>query len=144
MTVRQRLFDLLDKSTDGPLTIVNGPAGMGKTALVSTWIDAAPGLVSWLSLEAGDERPEVFWTYVVACLTLDDAESKAGHRPDPPESLDSDCVAKLCEYLTARAQPSVLVLDNTELIGPGEVADGLDFLIRHAGPHLRVLSLGRG
>lgn len=144
LTARRRLFDLLDKSIDGPLTIVNGPAGMGKTALVSTWIEAAPGHVSWLSLEAGDERPEVFWTYVVACLTLGDAESTAGRRPEPPESLDGDCVARLCEVLTARAEPSVLVLDNIELIGPGEVADGLDFLIRHAGPQLRVLALGRG
>jgi LuxR family maltose regulon positive regulatory protein len=146
LVVRQRLFDLLDAGTDGPLTVLSGPPGAGRTALVSSWIDAgaAPGRVTWLGLEAGDDRPEVFWTYVLAGLARDDAELAAVRRSVPPGSVDGAFLARLCECLAARPDPSVLVLDDVEVLGQGQVVEGIDFLIRHAGPRLRLVTIGRG
>jgi LuxR family transcriptional regulator, maltose regulon positive regulatory protein len=60
------------------LTLVAAPAGFGKTTLVSSWLallesEAAAGLHSWgsncwLSLDARDNDPGRFLTYVVAAI----------------------------------------------------------------------------
>ena len=64
---RPRLFDRLDAGTRGPLTLITGPAGAGKTQLLSSWLAArAPdGPVAWLSLEPADGHPGRFWDEVL-------------------------------------------------------------------------------
>lgn len=51
---RPRLLDLLDTGVRGPLTVVSGPAGAGKTTLVADWArahaDAGAGSVVWVSV----------------------------------------------------------------------------------------------
>src|SRR4051812_6519966 len=48
---RQRLYSNLDAGTAGPLTLIVGPAGTGKTVLLSSWLDQASpdqvGRVRW-------------------------------------------------------------------------------------------------
>src|SRR5262249_34162569 len=63
---RPRLTEWLSQGVEGPLTLVNGPAGAGKTLLVADWIAAGGplGPVAWLSVEPEDNGPGVFWTYV--------------------------------------------------------------------------------
>ena len=47
MVSRPRLLDALDAGMRGPLTLLDAPAGAGKSALLSSWIAAgrAPGPV---------------------------------------------------------------------------------------------------
>jgi ATP/maltotriose-dependent transcriptional regulator MalT len=51
-----------------PLTVVAGPPGAGKTMALALWTAAGPGTVAWVRLDGHDNRPEVFWSYVVAAL----------------------------------------------------------------------------
>lgn len=51
-----------------PLTFLNAPAGSGKTMALSLWAAAEPGTVAWVTVDQFDNRPGVFWTYVVAAL----------------------------------------------------------------------------
>src|SRR5271167_3259156 len=51
-----------------PLTVLTAPAGAGKTMALALWAAAQPGTVAWVSLDGYDNRPEVFWAYVVAAL----------------------------------------------------------------------------
>src|SRR5260370_12244976 len=74
---RPRLADLLQKSLKYPLTLIWAPAGFGKTMLLSAWGQALPAstaLVAWVSLDEGDNEPQLFWTYVLSAL--------AQHRPE--------------------------------------------------------------
>lgn len=146
LTVRQRLFRRLSEGSQGPVTMINAPAGSGKTALVSSWVEdgLAPGKVAWLSLDAADVRPEVFWPYVVESLTRSGVTLPTVGSTDGPGSADDRLLAQLCESLSAQVEPVVIVLDNVHLLGSGTVTDGVDFLVRHAGPHLRLISIGRG
>ena len=53
--------------------LVSAPAGFGKTTLLTEWLAAAPPdgrprSAAWLSLDAGDNDPAHFWTYVIAGL----------------------------------------------------------------------------
>jgi LuxR family transcriptional regulator, maltose regulon positive regulatory protein len=50
------------------LTIVTGPLGAGKTTALALWAVTEPGIVAWVCLDEFDNRPEVFWAYVVMAL----------------------------------------------------------------------------
>ena len=66
---RPRITKLIAQGTRWcPLTVVTGPAGAGKTMALALWAAAQPGTVAWVSLDGYDNRPEVFWSYVVAAL----------------------------------------------------------------------------
>src|SRR4051794_7856298 len=46
-------------------TLLNAPAGYGKTTLLAWWQQADPRRpFAWLSLDEGDADPRRFWTYV--------------------------------------------------------------------------------
>ena len=51
-----------------PLTVLTGPAGAGKTMAVALWAAAEPGPVAWVTVDEYDNRPGLFWSYVVAAL----------------------------------------------------------------------------
>src|SRR4051794_7981184 len=66
--LRRRLTDLLTQEVArSPLTLLSGPAGSGKTVLASSWRQGqGPGRpVAWLTLDAYDDDPATFWSYVV-------------------------------------------------------------------------------
>jgi LuxR family maltose regulon positive regulatory protein len=54
------------------LTLVSAPAGFGKTTLLAQWIAESGLPAAWLSLEAEDNDPTRFLSYLIAALqTLD-------------------------------------------------------------------------
>jgi ATP/maltotriose-dependent transcriptional regulator MalT len=62
---RARLFDALDRLESSELTVVSGPAGSGKTVLVSSWLADRDDLATaWATLDARDDDPVRLWTYV--------------------------------------------------------------------------------
>ena len=62
------------------LTLVSAPAGFGKTTLVADWF-ADDHTTAWLSLDARDNDPEQFWTYVLAALATVTSDLSAGPAP---------------------------------------------------------------
>ena len=51
--------------------MISAPAGFGKTTLLTDWLAVSAAQqrsVAWLSLDEGDRRPGMFWTYVIAAL----------------------------------------------------------------------------
>ena len=68
MVPRPRLQDRIDEGTAGPLTVVTGPPGAGKTMAVASWAAARPSPVAWITLDHYDSNPKVFWATVVAAL----------------------------------------------------------------------------
>src|SRR5689334_3334752 len=66
---RPRITKLIAEGTRWcPLTVVTGPPGAGKTMALALWAAAEPGTVAWVGLDEFDNRPGVFWSYVVAAL----------------------------------------------------------------------------
>ena len=66
---RPQVTGLIAQGIGGcPLTVVTGPPGAGKTMALALWAAAEPGPVAWVSLDEYDNRPGVFWSYVVAAL----------------------------------------------------------------------------
>ena len=79
---QDRLFALLRRGMDAPLTLVAAPPGWGKSTLVGGWLrrDAIPA--GWVSLDSGDDDPKRFWRYVVLA-TRPGHGYRDGHAPAP-------------------------------------------------------------
>ena len=55
---------LLDAGSRRPVTWVEGPAGAGKTSLVSSYLDARGLPCLWYRLDAGDADVATFFYYL--------------------------------------------------------------------------------
>ncbi|WP_127355214.1 LuxR C-terminal-related transcriptional regulator [Actinacidiphila soli] len=142
---RQRLLDRLTDGTNGPLTLITGPAGAGKTTLVSSWTQwaTAPGPVVWVNLDC-DDTPGVFWAYIVEALQRG-LLGLTGDivLPVCAGSVDHSLLVRLCSALERLPEPVVLVLDGLDKVPGREVASGLGFVLDHAGPRLRLVLTSR-
>ena len=67
---RPRLRVALSAKTRGPVTVVTGGPGWGKTLLVAAWAASADASrsICWLTLDADDDEPRAFWSYLLAAL----------------------------------------------------------------------------
>ncbi|HET7245802.1 MAG TPA: LuxR C-terminal-related transcriptional regulator [Streptosporangiaceae bacterium] len=146
MVPRPRITELIDRGLRRcPLTVVTGPPGAGKTMALAMWAAARSGPVAWLSLDEYDNRrPGVFWAYLAAALrragvALPRALPSAG-RGRTAEHL---FLLRLAEALSAHEPPVLLVLDDFHVMTQPKVLEGLDFLLRNAGPGLRLVICSR-
>src|SRR4051812_10733821 len=69
LVARPRLVQQIEQGLKRRLTLISASAGYGKTTLLSEWRVTHPeGSVAWLSLDAGDNDPARFLSYLVAAL----------------------------------------------------------------------------
>ncbi|MEU9247164.1 LuxR C-terminal-related transcriptional regulator [Streptomyces sp. NPDC048385] len=142
---RPRLTDHLDQALDTPLTLVNGAAGAGKTLLVADWAAGLGPPVAWLTGEAGDRQPGVFWAYALRALHSAGVPLPAGAGPGPGPAgrVDHRLLVCLAAELSGRDRPVVLVLDEFHRLTTRENAEQLEFVLHHAGDGLRLVLVSR-
>ncbi|MEU6485328.1 LuxR C-terminal-related transcriptional regulator [Streptomyces sp. NPDC046887] len=141
---RRRLVRHLDQASRTPLTLLNGPAGAGKTLLAADWADGRREQVAWLTVEAGDRRPGMFWAYVREALRAGGAPAPdTAGLPADPGRADRRLLVALAAALHQHDRPVVLVLDEYDRMGASEVAEQLEFVLRHAGRGLRLVLVTR-
>ena len=69
LVTRSVLHDRLTAGAGQRLTVVVGPAGAGKSVLLSSWAATRPpGITSWLSCDEADADPVRFWTGFIEAL----------------------------------------------------------------------------
>ena len=117
LVVRHRLRERLGGGNEAALTLVSAPAGFGKTTVLTEWLTDAPAdgrSVAWLSLDARDNDPALFWAYLVAALQTVAPELGAGTLAllqSPSPSAES-ALAMLLNDLAGASGEIVLVLDD--------------------------------
>jgi LuxR family maltose regulon positive regulatory protein len=128
------------------LVLVSAPAGFGKTTLASEWARASGLTTAWLSLDEADNDPVRFWHYAVAALqtvepALGQAMAAALDTPAPPpiESL----LALLVNDLIQAPRELLWILDDYYLVENQAIHAGMQFLIDHLPPHVRLALLTR-
>ena len=140
---RPRLFDLLNAGTQQLLTLVSAPAGAGKTTLLASWSSSRqpPGPVAWLSLDVGDNEAARLWAYTVAALCQSGAvpRDSALRGLAPLPGSEERFLPLLIGGLAQLPTPVVLVLDDLQDITDATLLEGLEFLVRHAPPQLRLV-----
>ncbi len=137
LVARPRLLDQLDRGLGGRLVLLSAPAGYGKTTLLSEWLSRTTGPITgcrkaWLSLDAADNDPVRFWTYVAAATEaaipgIDADARQLLHAPQTPP-LES-IVTLLINHLAQAAGRLLLVLDDFHLIQSSAIQDSLTYLL---------------
>jgi len=140
---RRRVSGLLDEAIRHRVTLVCGPAGAGKTVACASWATSGhpAGPVAWVTLDADDHR-DWFWAYVSAALRRVPAVPEQAIEA-LADTLPERFPLRLVEVAQAFSQPLVLVLDGVHEISDPGLLTGLDVLIKHAPPGLRLVMLAR-
>lgn len=151
------------------VALLCAPAGFGKTSLLADWASqaitasrflagatdesshrSAPlGTVTWLSLDASDDDPIRFWTYVLAALNAVRPEigealqsALAATRPPPLDVVLTMLINTLATD-PSDAMPLALVLDDYHLISAPAIHGQLEFLVERLPPSCRVVLASR-
>src|SRR5690242_17083726 len=142
---RPHLDKLIAEGTRGPLTLLAGPPGAGKTMALAAWAAAScdPGALAWLTVDGHDNRPRMFWSYVVAALRRAGvAVPRISFGPGRVE-VDHAFLANLASALAAHDPRVVLVIDDLHLLAEPAVVDGLAYVLRNASPGLHLVVASR-
>jgi len=142
---RPRLTALLTESLKHPLTLVSAPAGFGKTMLLSSWAQSRPAsnaVVAWVSLDAEDNDPQLFWTYVLSALSIQQPERftwlfKYLQSPQAPPL--KYILMALNNLLADSTEHVVLILDDYHVIIKQEVHATLSYLVEHLSTKLHII-----
>jgi LuxR family transcriptional regulator, maltose regulon positive regulatory protein len=145
---RSRLTDKLLSGVKHPqsVTLISGPAGFGKTTLLSdfvAWVQREPLVrAAWLSLDEEDNDPNRFWTYLItACQTvLTGVGETALELLRAPQPLPEDTIPTLLiNDLAGQDHPLVLVLDDFHTIQNAPVNASMVFLLDHLPRNLHLI-----
>jgi LuxR family transcriptional regulator, maltose regulon positive regulatory protein len=142
MVPRERIQTLIATGASGPLTVVTGPPGAGKTLALACWAAASRSRpIGWVTLDRFDNEPEIFWSYVIEALR----RAGVALSPELPASATSQpdkFLHQLASVIAVQEPAVVLVLDDIQVLSEPASLDGLAYLLRNAstGLHLVVAS----
>ncbi|HWI55426.1 MAG TPA: LuxR C-terminal-related transcriptional regulator [Desulfobacteria bacterium] len=137
------------------LTLVSAPAGYGKTTLITEWLKTLDRGYAWLSMDAGDNNPQRFFTYLVAALQtiVKELGEEVGNLLRSPQLPAPETIATLLiNQVVDKGESIAMVLDDYHLITNEYLNRTLEFIIENspdifhiviATRHDPVLPLGR-
>ena len=152
VVIRSRLIERLNEGMHDKLTLISAPAGFGKTALVSEWAagQMSDKKVAWLSLDAGDNDPVLFLTYLISALQtlafrkVEGISATIGTEAlvslqSPQPSSNELILTALLNDITTVPDNFTLVLDDYHVIDSKPVDNILTFLLEHLPPQMHLV-----
>lgn len=131
---RPHLIERLNEGLESgrQVTLISAPAGFGKTTCIAEWVDGLSCPVTWLSLDAADDDPGRFFTYLVAALQKVDetlgreigSVLRAGQLP-PGEVIHTTLSNDILEW----DERFLLVLDDLHVIQDRFILQVLENLV---------------
>jgi LuxR family maltose regulon positive regulatory protein len=143
---RVDLLGRLEASSGVPVVAIAAPPGYGKTTLLVQWAARDPRPFVWLSIDGRDNDPVVLLTYIAVALDrsepIDCAVFRALALPGAP--IAETVVPRLGSAISARTLPTVIVLDDAQLLQNRECLDHVATLVEHLanGSQLTIASRG--
>lgn len=123
-------------------TLVSGPAGFGKTSLLSEFVSKYQQAVAWISLDDSDNDPIQFWRYFFAACqaaigNLDESILDVLNTSQklPDETFPTLLINEVATY----EEKIVLILDDYHKIQNVPIHAGVQFLLEHQPQNLRII-----
>lgn len=126
----------------GSFALLSGPAGFGKTTLLSEFVEEYERPVAWVSLDEGDSDPIQFWTYLItACQSIQREIGESGLALlQTPQFLPDETIPTiLINDLVRLEDDLVLVLDDYHTIQNPSIHAALSFLLDHLPDKLHLV-----
>ena len=149
LVLRPRLLERLDEALllHQKLTLISAKAGSGKTMLVSEWLHQQDRPATWLSLDANDNDPHRFVSYLVAALHQIDINVRQGTIglwQNSGQPAAEPLVAELInDVASSCSSPFLLVLDDYHAIHDEWVHRAVGFLAEHQPPEMHLIVITR-
>ena len=145
ITERPRLLEVVSSASQKRLTIVDAPAGYGKTTVLADWYRDQDGatdeIVAWLSLERAENDPALFWRYVVGALRwrgfAGGANAEAILRV--PGADVGAAVRSLLNDLATADERIVLILDDYHVVREPTCHELVADLLEHLPAGVRLI-----
>lgn len=138
---RHEVISRLCEATDRIVTLVQAPAGYGKSTALMQWAKADPvRRFAWLTLEQPDNDPAVFWRYVLLALRgqtpgFADRAWRLLHRPQP--DINAVIIHVLNDLLDLPGR-YVLVLDDYHVITEPKCHASVQYFIDHLPKSMQI------
>ena len=136
----EKLLELVDRP--GCIGLLSGPAGFGKTTLLSEFVGRLGQPVAWLSLDEGDNDPIRFWTYLItACQSIQNGIGETAlalFQMGQPFSADT-VQTILINDIARSGHEMVLILDDYHVIQNQSIHAGLVYLFEHSPAVFHIL-----
>lgn len=118
----------------GCFALISGPAGFGKTTLLSEFAAELRNRAAWVALEDADNDPIQFWTYLItACQSIHPNVGESAlalfqsNQPLPDETIPTIIINDLVKV----ESDLVLVLDDYHAIQNASIHAAVSYLLEH-------------
>ncbi|MCL6442336.1 MAG: LuxR C-terminal-related transcriptional regulator [Alicyclobacillus sp.] len=145
--VRTRLLDKLNLVVNKRITLINAPAGYGKTTLALSWLHQCEVPAAWVSLDAENNDVILFWRYVVYSLSFvipDDIyqmlSSAINSLPTKDAHVLPDLILNELAYCPVQL---TMVLDDYHFIDEPLIHDGMTRFVDYLPANIHILLLSR-
>jgi LuxR family maltose regulon positive regulatory protein len=135
---------------NGKLTLISAPAGYGKTTLITSWIKDLQRSIVWYTLDAHDNNPFKFLTYLNAAFqsvnsefgnTIDKSLEYAFQSVQKPNLRN--VLTKLIDEIASLPNELVLILDDYHEITEILIHDFITDLLAHQPPQIHIIIITR-
>jgi len=143
---RKRLFNVLDREDGEQLIWICGPAGFGKTTLISSYIDHKNLPCIWYQWDSGDWDPASFYYYFsMACQReiTRGKEALPSFTPEWEKDLEAFSRFYFETLFGSMSSPSLIVFDNLIQVPRKYFLDLLSNAISRMPPGIRVAVINR-
>jgi LuxR family transcriptional regulator, maltose regulon positive regulatory protein len=143
---RPRLSSKLVEALRYKFVLLSAPAGYGKTTVVIEALQGFKKPVGWVSLEASDNTPGIFWNYFImalqsvipgACQTALNALQSP--QPPPAEWLLTAIINSISDF----EDDFVLVLDDYHTIESPVIHEAMSFFVEHLPRQIHLVIASR-
>ena len=146
LIARNRLLTWLDENQTNALTLIQAPAGFGKTTLLASWFEQQENQKCWFTADELDNDFPRFVTYLFALLAQVPDKKVARFCSDTTKINSTNLlqiVDFFCQQLSHFCRPPLLVIDDWHCISEPLIIELLAMILERARDKMHLVVASR-